>query len=58
MKTLRQTCAATILILALTVPILAGEVDCPGVVAPPPPTTTTTSSITTTVILTIVAIIR
>ena len=27
MKTLRQTCAATILILALTVPILAGEVE-------------------------------
>jgi hypothetical protein len=58
MKTLRQTCAATILTLALAVPILAGEVDCPGVVAPPPPPATTTSSITTTVILAIVGLIR
>ena len=59
MKTLRQTCATTILTLALAVSVLAGEIDCPGVVSPPPPTGTTseTSDITTTIILTIVSVI-
>jgi hypothetical protein len=63
MKTLRQACAATILTLVLAVTFFAGEIDCPGVVAPPPPapstdtTTTTTTSITTTVILTMLGLI-
>ena len=60
MKTLRQTCAATILTLVLAVSIVAGEIDCPGVVSPPPPpppTSTTTTSITTTIILAIVGLI-
>ena len=60
MKTLRQTCAATILMLVLAVSIVAGEIDCPGVVSPPPPpppTSTTTTSITTTIILAIVGLI-
>ncbi len=57
MRTLRQTCATTILTLALAVSILAGEVDCPAVVDQPKPPTTTTS-ITTTVILAIVGLIK
>lgn len=61
MKTLRQTCAATILMLVLAVSLVAGEIDCPGVVSPPPPpppqTSTTTTSITTTIILAIVGLI-
>ena len=60
MKTLRQTCAATILMLVLAVSIVGGEIDCPGVVSPPPPpppTSTTTTSITTTIILAIVGLI-
>jgi hypothetical protein len=59
MKTLRQTCAATILMLVLAVSIVAGEIDCPGVVSPPPPppTSTTTTSTTTTIILAIVGLI-
>ena len=62
MKTLRQTCATVILTLALAVSVLAGEIDCPGVVAPAPSpseTTSTTSDgdITTTIILMIVTVI-
>ena len=60
MNALRRICAATILTLALTVSVLAGEIDCPGVVAPPPPPTgmTSTSSITTNVVLAIVNLIN
>jgi hypothetical protein len=60
MKTLRQTCAATILMLVLAISLVAGEIDCPGVVSPPPPppqTSTTTTSITTTIIVAIVGLI-
>lgn len=60
MKTLRHTCAATILMLVLAVATVAGEIDCPGVVSPeppPPPTSTTTTSLTTTIILAIVGLI-
>ena len=35
MKYLRQLCAATALIFALTLPVVAGEMGCP--VVPPPP---------------------
>ena len=66
MKTLRHTCAAIILTLALAVSVLAGEIDCPGVVAPPPPppqmqmettTATVTGNITSTIILMIINLI-
>ena len=61
MKTLRQTFAATILMLVLALSIVAGEIDCPGVVSPPPPppptTTTTTTNVTTTIILAILGLI-
>ena len=66
MKTLRQTCAATILLLALAVSVLAGEVDCPGVAAPLPPsqqvqaetTAPPMADITDTLILVIIDLIR
>lgn len=60
MKTLRHTCAAIILTLALACSVLAGEIDCPGVVALPPQTqteamtATVTSNITSTIILMII----
>jgi hypothetical protein len=65
MKTLRHTCATIILTLALSVSVLAGEIDCPGVVAPPPPppqlqtegTTAIEISITSTLILVIIDLI-
>jgi len=59
MKSLQRTCAVSILTVLLSVPVLAGQVNCPGVVDPPPPPTetTTTSSITTSVILAIVSLI-
>ena len=58
MKTLRQMCGGMILTVALTVSVLAGEIDCPGYVPPPPPPTGTSSGITTTVILALVRLIR
>jgi hypothetical protein len=66
MKTLRHTCAAIILTLALAVSVLAGEIDCQGVVAPPPTppqmqiettTATVTGNITSTIILMIIDLI-
>ena len=41
-----------LLITVLTVSVLAGEIDCPGVVKPPPPTTA--NSITTNIILALI----
>jgi hypothetical protein len=59
MNTLRQTCAAAILSLALSVSAFAGQIDSPGYVPPPPPPTGTSSnSITTTIILTVISLIR
>ncbi len=62
MKRFHQTCAITILTVLLSAPVFAGQIDCPGVVAPPPPPppteTTATSSITTTVVLAIVGLFR
>jgi hypothetical protein len=59
MNTLRQTCAAVILSLAVAVSAFAGQIDSPGYVPPPPPPSGTSStSITTTVILTIISLIR
>ncbi len=57
MNSLRRTCVAMILSLALAVSGLAGQIDSPGFVPPPPPPPTTTS-MTTTVILTILGLIR
>ena len=54
MKTLRQTCAATILTLAIAVSALAGQIDSPGAKPPSEPP----SSFTTTVILTLVSLVR
>ncbi len=60
MKTLRQTCAATVLSLLLAVSALAGQIGSGGIVSPPPPPpeTSATSSVTTTVILTILSLLR
>ena len=61
MKTLRQVCAVAVLTLLLSASAFAGQVNCPGVVAPPPPPTTETTatdSLTTSVILVIVSLIR
>lgn len=72
MKTLRYTCAAIGLALALTFSAIAGEIDCPGVVAPTPTptpapmqmqmqteatTATVTDSITATIIFVIIDLI-
>ena len=57
MKSLHRTFAVAVLTVLLSVPVFAGQVNCPGVVAPPPPPETTTSSIATTVILAIVNLI-
>jgi|GEM_PF-1879717 len=45
--TLHRICATVVLMLALALPILAGEIDCPGVISPPPTGTTSTSNVTT-----------
>ena len=61
MKSLRRTCAVAVLTVLLSVPMFAGQINCPGVVDPPPPPpteTTATSSITTIVILAIVSLTR
>lgn len=60
MKTLRQTCAATVLSLLLAVSALAGQIGSGGIVSPPPPPpdTSATSSLTTIVILTILNLVR
>lgn len=34
MKNLRQTCAATVLMLALAMSVFAGQISCPGAPAP------------------------
>ena len=68
MKTLRYTCAVIVLALALTFSVLAGEIDCPGVVAPTPTptpmqmqteatTATVADSITAEIILVIIDLI-
>lgn len=36
MRTLRQTCAATVLALALAVSALGGQIQCPGAPEPAP----------------------
>lgn len=62
MKTLRQTCAVTILSLTLSVSVLAGHIDTTGAPAPalePPPTssTTQTSSAAAAILLTMLSVI-
>jgi hypothetical protein len=61
MKTLRQTCVATILSLTLTVSVLAGHMDTTGAPAPAPSPTpsasTTSTSTTTTIVLIVLSLI-
>ena len=40
MNNLRQFCAGLILMIALTVPTFAGNIECPGFVEPPQATAT------------------
>ena len=58
MKTLRQIYAATILSLTFAVTVFAGQIDCPGVVAPPPPTSeeSITTEITMSLITTVISL--
>ena len=49
MKTLKATCTAAILALALSIPVYAGEMLTPGVVPPPPPPPPAEESITVNV---------
>jgi len=53
-KTLRRTCAATILSLILAMSVLAGQIEAPGVATPP---TNPTPSITATIILIVVSVV-
>jgi len=53
MNTLRQTCAAAILSLALAVSAFAGQIDSPGYV-PPPPGNTQGPTVAATILLTII----
>ena len=57
-KTLRQIYAATILGLAVAVTVFAGQIDCPGVVAPTPPTSeaSITTEITASLITTVISL--
>lgn len=58
MKTLRQIYAATILSLTFAVTVFAGQIDCPGVVAPLPPTieASITTEITTSLVTTVISL--
>jgi hypothetical protein len=55
MKTLRQTCVATILSLMLAVSVLAGHMDTTGAPAPSPTPSASTAS--TTIVLTVLSLI-
>lgn len=55
MRTLRQTCAAMVLTLALAVSVLAGEIHCPGVVSTGTGTTST-ADVTTAIVLTVITV--
>jgi hypothetical protein len=59
MKTLRQTCVATILSLTLAVSVLAGHMDTTGAPAPAPSPTpsASTTSATTNIVLTVLSLI-
>ncbi len=59
MKTLRQTCVAIILSLALAASVLAGHMDTTGAPAPAPSPTpsASTTSTATTIALTILSLI-
>ena len=57
MKTLRQTCVAAILSLALAVSVLAGHMDTTGAPAPAPSPTPSASTTTTTIVLTVLSLI-
>lgn len=64
---MRSRFATLMLTLLLAIPVLAGEVSTPGVIAPPPPctencttssSTTTTSTALLTLIQTVLGLIR
>lgn len=55
MRTLRQTCAAVVLTVALAVSVLAGEIHCPGVV-PAGTGTTSSTDVTTAIVLTVITV--
>lgn len=55
MKTLRQTCAATILSLTLAVSVFAGHMDTTGAPAPVPSPTPTASTLHTAVTVVLIA---
>ena len=55
MKSLRQTCAATVLTLVFAVSAFAGQIDCPGAPSPAP---TTQTSIAATILLAVVSLVR
>ncbi len=59
MKTLRQTCAVTILSLTLAISVLAGHIDTTGAPAPAPSPTpsASTTSTATSIVLTIISVI-
>jgi hypothetical protein len=60
MKNLRQLCAGLILTIALTVPAVAGQMDCPGIAEPSPQATVAgemPNSVTETLLLLILAIV-
>ena len=59
MKSLRRSCAASVLTVLIVGSVLAGQISSPGVVSPPPPPAETSAStnITTTLILTIIGLI-
>lgn len=49
MRTVKSICTATILVLALSLPALAGDISSPGVTAPEPTPTPEEEAGTTTV---------
>ncbi len=52
MKNLRRTCAATVLTLALTASVVAGQIDCPGAPAP-----VTSGNLAVTVVLAVISLV-
>lgn len=44
MKHLYRGCAGVVLMLALSIPVFAGQIPCGGIVEPPPPPQTATAT--------------
>ena len=58
MKSLRRTCTAIVLCLAIAVSTFAGQISSPGYVPPPPPPPSEPTNVTTTIILAVISLIR